>query len=61
MSNGCVHCGALLGRFYEHDAWYCEEETVATIAWRPNAEEKCLLDSDTERWAVWEGNPMVGR
>lgn len=29
LSNGCVHCDALQGRFYDHDSWYEAEPTYA--------------------------------
>ena len=29
MSNGCCDCDALIGEFYEHDAWHDEEATLA--------------------------------
>ena len=54
VSNGCSRCGALIGRFFEHDAYYCEEETVGTIDWRLDAEAKAIVGHDKKRWGVWE-------
>jgi len=33
LSNGCAHCGALLGEFYEHHAWD-DQETICTFQTR---------------------------
>src|SRR5262245_24793986 len=30
LSNGCAHCGALIGEFFEHDAWE-DQRVVGTF------------------------------
>jgi competence protein CoiA len=35
LSNGCAHCDALIGEFYEHDAWE-DQETVCQFPIRVN-------------------------
>ena len=32
LSNGCVHCDAIQGRFYDHDSWYDAEPTYTVEA-----------------------------
>ena len=53
VSNGCSRCDALIGRFYEHDAYYCEEETVGAIQWCLDAKAKTMLGHATKRWGMW--------
>ena len=53
VSNRCSRCGALIGRFFEHHAYYCEEETVGTIQLRLDAKVSAMLGHETGRWGVW--------
>ena len=53
VSNGCARRGALIARFFEHDAWSCEEEIVGEIEWQLDAGAKNLLGQETQRWGVW--------
>jgi hypothetical protein len=54
VSNGCFHCGALIGEFYEHDAWD-EQETVLAFCiqvaeqWKKAIENHCGYE---ETWIV---------
>lgn len=47
-------CDALIGRFFEHDAWYCEEKIVGEIEWQLDAEAKNMLAEATRQWVVWK-------
>lgn len=51
LSNGCVHCGALQGRFYEHDV-YDETPTVieARIEMTESLLEACYEARGMRRW-----------
>lgn len=55
VSNGCFHCGALIGEFYEHDAWD-EQQTVLAFStqiseqWRKAIERHCGYQ---ETWGVY--------
>lgn len=54
LSNGCVHCDALQGAFYEHEVWYDAEPTLTIECTMPEA---LFTDDDREtplRWAFDE-------
>ncbi len=36
LSNGCAHCGALIGEFYEHEAW---DDQAIVYTFRTSASE----------------------
>ena len=54
VSNSCAHCDALIGRFFEHRAWYSENETVGEIELPINSDLRNTIDYETQRWGVWE-------
>ena len=54
VSNGCAHCDALIGRFFEHDAWYNDNETVGNIELPINKDARNMIDYGTQSWGVWE-------
>lgn len=51
LSNGCVHCDALIGEFYEHDAWF-DQRTVCVFSIR--IDERWYH----ELWGVYGGSPV---
>ena len=57
ISNACAHCRAMIGRFFEHRAWYSETETVGEIELPINAELRNRIEQQTQRWAVWVPEP----
>lgn len=51
LSNGCAHCGALLGRFYEPRAYYSEQEVVGFIQLPLDAHAREVFARPL--WGVW--------
>ena len=51
LSNGCGHCDALIGRFFEHDAWYLDSE-VGRFPVRVDEDWLSLMQG-WEGWAVY--------
>ena len=51
LSNGCGYCGSLIGRFFEHHAWYLDSE-VGRFDVRVDDDWQQLL-CDSEGWAVY--------
>ena len=55
LSNGCAHCGALIGEFHEHEAWH-DQEVVSEFAividerWRAAIRDH---DGYGDRWGVY--------
>jgi hypothetical protein len=47
LSNGCAHCDALLGEFYEHEAWV-DQKTVCTFSVRIDEEWRRAIDEQVE-------------
>ena len=52
-SNGCARCDSLIGRFFEHEAYYSGEETVGTIEFDLDQHSRTELGEETQRWGVW--------
>ena len=55
LSNGCAHCGALIGAFHEHDAWPSQRE-VASVPIRIDEHWRGVLDGggSPPAWGVYE-------
>jgi competence protein CoiA len=52
VSNGCFHCGALIGEFYEHDAWD-EQETVLAFSIQISEQWKKAIEGHCGYEATW--------
>jgi hypothetical protein len=53
LSNGCVHCDALQGRFFDHELWH-EAETAYTVEAELSDRWACqLFDSNDEIMRWW--------
>ncbi len=55
LSNGCAHCGALIGEFYEHHAWY-DVETVCEFQIRMDENWQAAIrqhDDYMDGWGVY--------
>ena len=51
LSNGCLHCGALQGRFYEHEAFDLAPVTVsASIKLTASLLDSCHEAASARRW-----------
>jgi competence protein CoiA len=68
LSNGCFHCGALMGAFFEHDAW---DGQVEVLTYPLRIDEHCieelLCDEESPEagdqdkgigWYVYDGCPV---
>jgi hypothetical protein len=54
LSNGCFHCDALIGEFFEHEAWD-EQETVCEFSIRVSKKWRDAIvnhDAYEETWSV---------
>ena len=51
LSNGCGHCDALIGRFFETNAWYLDSE-VGRFSIRVDEDWQSLMQG-REGWAVY--------
>jgi hypothetical protein len=52
VSNGCFHCGALIGEFFEHDAWD-EQETVLAFSIQISEQWKRAIESHCGYERTW--------
>ena len=57
VANSCAHCDALIGRFYEHRAWYDNNSAAGQLTWALDAATREVLACTTDRWAVWDKPP----
>lgn len=59
LSNGCSECDALIGQFYEHEAYYVQEETVGMVvlAMGKDMGKGDLVASGC--WGVWSEEELM--
>ena len=61
LSNGCVHCDALQGRFFDHHNWYKAKPTLTVDAVLHDSWAMQLLDSYDEMLQWWFDENLAGR
>jgi hypothetical protein len=59
MSNGCFHCDALIGEFFEHDAWD-EQETVFVFSIQISKQWQKAIKSHCGYETAWSVCPLPG-
>ncbi|MGH8194856.1 MAG: competence protein CoiA [Woeseiaceae bacterium] len=59
MSNGCFHCNAFIGEFFEHDAWD-EQDTVSTFSIRISKEWRKAIENHCAYSKAWGIYPSAG-
>jgi competence protein CoiA len=59
MSNGCFHCDALIGEFFEHDAWD-EQETVVAFSIRISEQWQRAIESHCGYEKTWSVYSLTG-
>ena len=52
LSNGCVHCDALQGRFFDHDSWY-EAKATYTVEAELSDRWACQLSNSYDQMFRW--------
>lgn len=52
LSNGCTHCDALIGAFYERDAWD-DQETVCEFPIRVNGRWRRAIEGNDDYEQGW--------
>jgi competence protein CoiA len=60
VSNGCFHCGALIGEYFEHDAWD-EQETVLAFSIQISEQWKKAIESHAGYEKTWGVYSLLGR
>jgi hypothetical protein len=59
VSNGCFHCDALIGEFYEHEAWD-EQETVVAFSIRIGKQWQKAIETHCGYAKTWGVYPLAG-
>ena len=59
VSNGCFHCDALIGEFYEHHAWD-EQQTVVAFSIRVCEQWQKAIESHCGYEKTWSVYPPAG-
>jgi hypothetical protein len=59
VSNGCFHCGALIGEFYEQDAWE-DHQTVVAFSIRVSKQWRRVIESHYRYFQTWCAYSVTG-